>query len=65
MAKMQAQMQVEMADEVLAQFAQVLGGETKGANRIVVEIKEVGGRMEIRVEPTEEPVAKGAGGAQS
>ena len=59
MAKMTMNMNVEMADEVLAQFAQALG-EVKGAKKLVIEIKDVGGRMEISAEPTEASVARGA-----
>jgi len=59
MAKMNMNMNVEMADEVLAQFAQALG-EVKGAKKLVIEIADVSGKMIIRAEPTGEPVARGA-----
>ncbi len=59
MAKMNATMNFEIADEVLAQLAQALGGETKGATKIVIEIKDIQGKMILKAEPTEEPVAKG------
>jgi len=60
MAKMTANMTVEMADEVLAKLAESLGlGEAKAPQKLVMEVKDVGGKIIIKTEPTEEPAAKG------
>ena len=60
MAKMTANMPVEIADEVLGKIAESLGlGETKAPQKLVMEIKDIGGKIVIKAEPTGEPVAEG------
>ncbi len=60
MAKMTANMTVEIADEVLGKIAESLGlGETKAPQKLVMEIKDIGGKIIIKAEPTGEPVAEG------
>jgi hypothetical protein len=61
MAKVVANMNAEIADEVLAKFAEAIGGGAgKGVSEIVMEIKDVGGKMIIKAKPIEEPVVVGA-----
>lgn len=60
MAKMTANMTVEIADEVLGKIAESLGlGDTKAPKKLVMEVKDIGGKIIIKAEPTEKAVAKG------
>ncbi len=61
MAKMTANMTVEIADEVLGKIAESLGlGKAKAPQKIVMEIKDIGGKIIIKAEPTKEPVVEGS-----
>jgi hypothetical protein len=65
MAKIVANMEAEISDEVLAKFAEALGGGTgKGISEIEMEVKDVGGKLIIKAKPIEEPVAVGNFSAQ-
>ncbi|MEB3772071.1 MAG: hypothetical protein GSR82_00160 [Desulfurococcales archaeon] len=60
MAKMTANMTVEMSDEVLGKIAESLGlGKAKSPQKLVMEVKDIGGKIVIKAEPTEEAVAEG------
>jgi hypothetical protein len=62
MAKLVLNMDVEMADDVLGKMAEAMGAfgaEGRGAKKMVMEIKDVGGKMIIRAEPTDEKFVEG------
>ncbi|WP_297487417.1 hypothetical protein [Thermococcus sp.] len=66
MAKLVANMTVEMADEVLGKMAEAFGGGAgKGVSEVVMEIKDVGGKLVITAKPAEEKVVvAGSGGGE-
>jgi len=51
---MVAQIEAEMDDKVLEKFFDAIAA--KGADKIVVEIKDIQGKIIIRAEPTKEAV---------
>jgi len=60
LAKMSANMTVEIADEVLGKIAESLGlGKSKAPQKVVIEVKDIGGKIVITAEPTKESVAEG------
>ena len=69
MAKLVVNMNVEMADDILKKLAESMGAaiaEGKAPQKLVMEIKDIGGKMIIRLEPTEEALLAGKGvGAQA
>jgi hypothetical protein len=65
MAKIVANMEAEISDEVLAKFAEALGGGAgKGISEIEMEVKDVGGKLIIKAKPIEEPVVVAGASAQ-
>ena len=65
MAKIVANMEAEISDEVLAKFAEALGGGAmKGLSEIEMEVKDVGGKLVIKAKPIEEPVVVAGASAQ-
>ncbi len=63
MGKMVAQMEAEIDDKVLEKLFGAI--TAKGANKIVMEIKDVQGKLIITAEPTEEAVVSAAGSGGS
>jgi len=57
---MSASMTVEIADEVHGKIAESLGlGKSKAPQKVVIEVKDIGGRIVITAESTKESVAEG------
>ncbi|WP_297548159.1 hypothetical protein [Thermococcus sp.] len=63
MAKLVANMNVEIADEVLGKMAEAFGGGAgKGVSEVVMEIRDVGGKLIIKATPAEDNVVVGGSG---
>jgi len=63
MGRMSAHMEAEIDDKVLEKLFGAIS--VKGANKIVMEIKDVQGKLIIATEPTQEPVASAKGSAKT
>ncbi|HIH90837.1 hypothetical protein [Ignicoccus hospitalis] len=62
MAKMNAHMEAEIDDQVLEKIFGALSA--KGVSKVVMEIKDVQGKLIITAEPTEESVVEAKKGGE-